>query len=75
MGFIEYNGDLKINTRFSTSFCTISRFAFGVRLGSADPLTDHRSQLVRLLLQLAHPLRLHGQIATDFRDLAFVGIR
>jgi hypothetical protein len=26
-------------------------------------------------LELAHPLRLHGEIATDFSDLAFDNIR
>jgi hypothetical protein len=26
-------------------------------------------------LELAHPLRLHGEIATDFSDLAFNNIR
>lgn len=36
----------------------------------ADPLADHRSQLVRLFLQSANPRRLDGQIATQFCDLA-----
>jgi len=40
----------------------------------ARPLANHDTQLVGLLLQLAHPLHLLGQIATDFRDLAFNGI-
>jgi len=38
-------------------------------------VADHRSQLVSLLLQLAHPLRLHRQIATDLRHPAFDAIR
>jgi len=32
-------------------------------------------QLVRLLLQLPHPFRLHREIATEFRDLAFDSVR
>jgi hypothetical protein len=46
-----------------------------VRLGLSDPLADYGSQLVRLLLQLAYPLRLDGQVATHFGDLAFDGSR
>jgi hypothetical protein len=38
-------------------------------------LANRRPQLVRLVLQLPHPLRLDGEIATDFRDLAFDNIR
>ena len=41
----------------------------------AGPLANHDTQLVGLLLQLAHPLHLHGQVTTDFHDLAFNGIR
>lgn len=48
----------------------ISGFTPGiVGLGMADPLADHRSQLVRLLLQSANPLRLDNQIATQLCDL------
>jgi hypothetical protein len=36
---------------------------------------NHGTQLVCLVLQLAHPLGLHSQIATEFRDLAFDHIR
>jgi hypothetical protein len=32
-------------------------------------------QFVGLLLQLPRPLRLDGEIATEFRDLAFDSIR
>jgi hypothetical protein len=45
-----------------------------MRLGLAGPFAKHDTQLVGLLLQLAHPFRLHGQIATDFGHLAFDGI-
>jgi hypothetical protein len=34
-------------------------------------VANHRAQLVGLFLQLPYSLRLHGEIATDFRDLAF----
>jgi hypothetical protein len=34
---------------------------------------ERRPQFVRLLLQLSHPLHLHGQVATDLLDLAFKG--
>jgi hypothetical protein len=40
-----------------------------VRLGG--PLANHPAQLVGLLLQLPHPLRFHGEIAAEFRHLAF----
>lgn len=40
----------------------------------AGPFANHDLQLVSLLLQLAHPLDLHRQVATKFRDLAFDGI-
>jgi hypothetical protein len=39
--------------------------------GPVTPLANHRAQLVGLFLQLPHSLRLHGEIATDFLDLAF----
>ena len=42
---------------------------------AGSPLPNLDTQRVGLLLQLAHPLDLHGQVATDFRDLAFNGIR
>lgn len=38
-------------------------------------MTNHHTQLICLLLQLPHPLRLDGQVATDFRDVAFNSIR
>jgi hypothetical protein len=46
-----------------------------VRLGLADPLANRSTQLVSLLFQLPHPLRLHGEIATNFDDPAFDNIR
>src|SRR5205814_3789374 len=60
--------------RSSASSCTISGFAVRGRLRWAGPLANHDTQLVGLLLQLAHSLHLHGKVATDFRDLAFNGI-
>jgi hypothetical protein len=75
LGFIAQRQSEKLTARCSASFSTISWFAVGVRLGLARPLANHRMQLVRLLLQLPHPLRLHGEVATDFRDLAFNSIR
>jgi hypothetical protein len=41
----------------------------------AGPLANRRTQLIGLLLQLPHPLPLNGEIATEFRDLAFDDIR
>jgi hypothetical protein len=38
-------------------------------------VAKHGTQFVCLLLELAHPLRLHGEIATDLRDLALDSIR
>jgi len=38
-------------------------------------LANRRPQFVRLVLQLADPLRLDGEIPTDFRDLAFDNFR
>ena len=49
--------------------------AVQVRLGLADPLANRATQLVSLLFQLPHPLRLIGEIATDFDDPAFDNIR
>jgi hypothetical protein len=46
-----------------------------VGLELADPLANRSTQLVSLLLQLPHPLGLHGEIATDFDDPAFDNIR
>jgi hypothetical protein len=46
-----------------------------VRLEVAGPLANGSTQLVGLLLELPHPLRFHGKIATDFHDLAFDAIR
>ena len=43
--------------------------------GPGGPLSNHATQLVGLLAQLLHPLRVHCEIATDFRHLAFDGIR
>ena len=45
-----------------------------MRLGVAGPLANYSTQLVGLLLQLMYPLRLHGEIAAEFRDLAFDNI-
>jgi hypothetical protein len=39
------------------------------------PLANYDTQLVGLLLQLTHPLHLHGQVTTDLHDVAFNGIR
>ena len=36
---------------------------------------NHGTQLVSLLLELARPLRLHGEVATDFSDVALDKIR
>jgi hypothetical protein len=38
-------------------------------------LADDLAQLVGLLLQLLNPLRLHGEVATYFGDLAFDNVR
>jgi hypothetical protein len=48
---------------------------FKSALRTRCPLSNHATQLVGLLAELMHPLRVHCQIATDFRDLAFDGIR
>ena len=40
----------------------------------ACPLSNRSTQLVGLLLQLPDPLRLLGEIATEFGDLAFYNI-
>ena len=55
----------------SASCGTIRGSAGGARAGPAGPLTNQRLQLVGLLLQLTHPLRLQGQVPAQFRDLAF----
>jgi hypothetical protein len=39
------------------------------------PLANDPPQLIGLLLQLPHPFCLHGEIAAQFRDLAFDDIR
>jgi len=46
----------------------------GIRSARERPLAKRCPQLVRLLLQLPHPLHLHRQVATDLLDLAFEGI-
>ncbi len=74
LGFIEYNGEITITHHFSASSFTINWLAVS-RLGLAGPLANHSTQLVGLIMQLPHPLRLHCEIATDFRDLAFDCIR
>jgi hypothetical protein len=38
-------------------------------------LANHQTQLIGLLLQLPHPLRLDRQVATHFRDVAFNSIQ
>ena len=53
----------------------MSSVAVWGRLRFADPLANHDAQFVGLLLQLAHPLHLHGHVTTDFRDLTFDGVR
>ena len=45
------------------------------RIGMPGPLAKSSTQLVGLLLQLPHVLRLHSQIAADFLDLAFDNVR
>ena len=45
----------------------------GIRSARERPLAKRCPQLVRLLLQLPHPLHLHRQVATDLLDLAFKG--
>lgn len=55
----------------SASSCTISWSAGANRLALSAPLANRGPQLVRLFLELAHPLRLHREIATDFFDLTF----
>src|SRR5687768_360411 len=60
----------------ASSFTTRSIwFAVRGRLRLAGPLANHDTQLVGLILQLAHPLHLHRHVTTDFRDLAFNGVR
>ena len=46
-----------------------------MRPGLAGPLANDSTQLVGLLLQLMYPLRLHREIAAEFRDLALDNIR
>jgi hypothetical protein len=46
-----------------------------MRPGLAGPLPNYSLQLVGLLLQLMYPLRLHGEIAAEFGDLAFDNVR
>ena len=67
LGFIEYNGNLKINT-------SLLSVVLHDRSARACPLAKRCPQLVRLLLQLPHPLHLLRQVATDLLDLAFEGI-
>jgi hypothetical protein len=48
-----------------------SQFASRTRFRIAGPFVDHGTQFVGLLVELPHPLGLFGEIATEFRDLAF----
>jgi hypothetical protein len=45
------------------------------RIAGAGPLANNPTQLIGLLFHLPHPLPLNGEIATEFRDLAFDNIR
>ena len=74
LGFIEYNGGLKINTSLLGRPARLVGSHVGIRSARARPLAKRCPHLVRLLLQLPHPLHLHRQVATDLLDLAFEGI-
>ena len=50
-------------------------FAVGSRRRFARPLANGEPQFVCPLLQLPYPLHLYRHVTTDFRDLAFNGVR
>ena len=75
LGFIEYNGDLKVDMSLLGVVLHGLVSPTRVGVGPAGPLANHVAQLICLLLKLAHPLRLHGEITTDFRDVAVDPLR